>query len=96
MHRCLRFKPNVLYFKPQGVPMRNLEEVLLLSDEIEALKLYKIDDLDQIESSKKMHISQPTFTRIINKALKKVINAIIMGKAIKIEQSALCFGKHDK
>jgi len=84
--RCLRFKPNVYYFKPQGIPLRMLEEIVLLSDELEALKLYEVDGLEQIEASKKMKISQPTFARILGSANKKVAQAIIKGKAIRIEK----------
>ncbi len=84
--RCVRFKPNVYYFKPQGIPLRLLEEICLLSDELEALKLYEIDELDQKQAAEKMKISQPTFARILNNAVKKVALAIIKGKAIKIEK----------
>ncbi len=84
--RCLRFKPNVHYFKPQGIPLRYLEEVILLPDELEALKLYEVDGLEQKQAALKMKISQPTFARILNIAIKKVVLAIIKGKAIKIEE----------
>ena len=29
IHRCLRFRPTVYYFKPRGIPLRMLEEVIL-------------------------------------------------------------------
>lgn len=83
--RRLGFDPSVYYFKPQGVPMRFLEEVVLLADELEALKLYEVDNLTQIEAAKKMNISQPTFARILDHANKKIADAIIRGKAIKVE-----------
>lgn len=86
INRCLRFKPNVYYFKPQGIPMRQLEEVVLLPDELEALKLYEVDGLDQKQAAEKMKISQPTFARTLDSAIKKVSLAIIEGKAIKIEK----------
>ncbi len=84
--RCVRFKPNVCYFKPQGIPLRILEEVVLLPDELEALKLYEVDGLEQTEAAKKMKISQPTFARLLGSANKKIAQAIIKGKAIKIEE----------
>lgn len=84
IRRCLRFKPNVYYFKPQGIPLRHLEEVVLLPDELEALKLYEVDGLDQKQAAEKMEISQPTFARVLDSAIKKVVLAIIKGKAIKI------------
>ncbi len=82
--RCLCFNPGVLYFKPQGIPLSILEEETLFHDELEALKLHDVDGLDQIESAKKMKVSQPTFGRILDKAYKKIATAIIKGKAIKI------------
>ena len=84
--RCLRFTPNVYYFKPRGIPLRELEEVVLLPDELEALKLYEVDSLEQIEASTKMKISQPTFARILDGAHKKIADAIITGKAIRVEE----------
>ena len=84
--RCVRFKPNVYYFKPQGIPLRFLEEVVLFPDELEALKLYEVDGLAQTAAAKKMKISQPTFARILESANKKIAQAIIAGKAIKIEE----------
>jgi len=84
--RCLRFNPEVLYFKPRGIPMSILEEEELFHDELEALKLHDVDGLDQVEAAKKMNISQPTFGRILDKAYKKIVIAIVKGKAIKIIQ----------
>jgi predicted DNA-binding protein (UPF0251 family) len=84
--RCMRFKPNVYYFKPRGIPLRDLEDVVLLPDELEALKLYEVDGLEQINAAKKMNISQPTFARLLGSANKKVAEAIIKGKAIRIEE----------
>ncbi len=85
--RCLKFNPEVLYFKPRGIPLSILEEEELFHDELEALKLHDVDGLDQIEASKKMKISQPTFGRILDKAYKKIATAIIKGKAIKITKN---------
>jgi len=61
-----------------------LEEVILLADELEAMKLHDVDGLDQKESARRMHISQSTFARILDRANKKTARAIIGGKAIRI------------
>jgi len=87
--RCVRFNPDVYYFKPQGIPLRMLEEVALRADELEALKLYDVDGLEQIKAAEKMKISQPTFARILDSAYKKIADALIKGKAIKIEKKKL-------
>jgi predicted DNA-binding protein (UPF0251 family) len=85
--RCLRFSPEVVYFKPQGIPLRFLEEVILENDELEALKLYEVDKLDQITSARWMKISQPTFARILDSAHKKIASALVYGQAIRIQTS---------
>ena len=84
--RKTNFNPSVIYFKPRGVPLSNLEEVILERDELEALKLHDVDNLEQIDASLKMGISQPTFGRILDKAYKKIARAIINGLAIRIEK----------
>ncbi|MFH1831907.1 MAG: DUF134 domain-containing protein [bacterium] len=83
--RIMRGIPCVSYFKPQGIPLRSLDEITLLSDEFEALKLYTIDELDQTAAAQKMGISQPTFARILQRANKKIAQAIVYGMAIRIE-----------
>ncbi len=85
--RRLRFSPSVYYYKPRGIPLSELDEVVLERDELEALKLHDVDGLEQIDAAKKMEISQPTFGRIIDRAYKKIARAIIEGKAIRIEKT---------
>ena len=85
--RRIRFNPKITYFKPQGVPMRYLEVVELTTEEVEALRLKNIKGLDQTKAAKKMKTSQSTFQRILSSADKKVSQALIQGKAIKIINS---------
>lgn len=82
--RRIGFEPNVTYFKPRGIPLRELQEILLAKDEFEAVRLKDLEGFEQGECAKKMSISQPTFHRILLSARKKIANAIITGKAIKI------------
>jgi len=82
--RRIGFNPNITYFKPQGVPMRELEIVELTAEEVEALRLRNTEELDQEVAAKKMNTSQSTFQRILSSAYKKITEAIIEGKAIKI------------
>lgn len=82
--RRIEFEPSVTFYKPQGVPMRFLEIVELTHEEVEALRLKNVEELDQLEAAKKMHTSQSTFQRILSSAYKKVSVAIINGNAIKI------------
>jgi len=82
--RKIEFNPNITYFKPQGVPMRELEVVELTTEEMESYRLRHINDLEQKEAAKKMHTSASTYQRILNSAYKKIAMALIHGKAIKI------------
>jgi len=54
-------------------------------DEFEAIRLKDFEDLQQEEAAKKMNISQPTFHRLITLARKKVADALVSGKALRIE-----------
>ncbi len=85
MPRKIRFRTDITYFKPAGVPLRALDEIVLTHDEIEALRLKDVKGLEQSECAKKMGISQPTFFRVIRNARKKSSDAIVNGKAIRIE-----------
>jgi len=64
--------------------MRHLEVVELTVEEVEALRLKNLKDLDQNDCAKKMKTSQSTFQRILTSAYKKTTQALIEGKAIKI------------
>ena len=86
MKRNIAFNAGVTYFKPQGIPMRELEEVTLTREEIEALRLINIENLSQKEASIKMNISQSTLFRELKDARKKLTKALIEGKAIKLEK----------
>ena len=83
--RRVWFEPGVTYYKPAGVRMIHLEEVILTVDEFEAVRLKDYEGLEQTEAAKKMNISQSTFQRIYESARKKIADAIVNGKAIRIE-----------
>ncbi len=82
--RRICFCSPVSCFKPQGVPLRNLLVIELSKEEVEALRLKNIEQLDQISCAKRMHTSQSTFQRILSSAYRKLSKAIIEGRAIKI------------
>lgn len=85
--RCYRniwSKPDILFFKPAGVQKYNLEEVIVELDEYEALKLVDVEKLTMQEWAKKMEISSATFNRLVQSVHRKIANAIIYWKVIKI------------
>lgn len=82
--RRIHGTPTAFFYKPQGVPLRQLEVIEISLDEFEAMRLKNVQKLQQIECAKEMHISQSTFQRILSDALEKIGIAITQGKAIRI------------
>lgn len=71
--------------KPAGVPARGLEEIILGFDEAEALRLADYEGLYQEAAARSMGVSRQTFGRIVEAARHKVADAILNGKALRIE-----------
>ncbi len=83
--RCVNCVPDASYFKPKGVPLMHLEEVSLSLDEVEALRLADLEGFYHEEAARAMKVSRATFGRILNAARRKVAEALLRGKALKIE-----------
>jgi len=83
--RDVSFPPKVVFFKPHGIPLREIEIVNLTIDEYEAIRLADYEDLKHYDAAKKMNISRPTFTRLLESAHTKISHSIVEGKAIRIE-----------
>ena len=83
--RKVSFIPPITYFKPAGIPMATLGEVKLLVEEAEAIRLKDLEGLEQEECAQKMNISRTTFSRILDSARQKIADALLNGKAIRIE-----------
>lgn len=78
--------PTAYYFKPRGIPVYELEEVLLNHDELESLRLADLLNYSQENAAKEMKISRATFGRIVESARKKIADAILNGKAVRINE----------
>lgn len=85
INRRISFEPDVTFFKPAGIMMKDLQESILTREELEAIKLIDYEKISQVKTAKKMEISQPTLSRLLNSARKKISDALINGKAIKIK-----------
>jgi predicted DNA-binding protein (UPF0251 family) len=83
--RRVAFIPEVTYFKPAGIPLRALDEVCLSVEEAEAIRLKDMQGLEQEQGAEKMNISRPTFQRVLASARQKIADALLNGKAIRIE-----------
>lgn len=76
--------PRFTYFKPTGIPMPLLDEIVLTVDELEAMRLKDIEKLEQHDCAERMDVAQSTLQRILISAREKVSRAIIEGKALRI------------
>ncbi|MGE4289798.1 MAG: DUF134 domain-containing protein [Salinivirgaceae bacterium] len=84
--RTIEGSPQITYYKPAGIPMTQIDEITLELDEYEAIRLADLEGNYQEEAARKMNVSRQTFGRIISSAHKKIAEALILGKAIKIEK----------
>ncbi|NMC07802.1 MAG: DUF134 domain-containing protein [Candidatus Lokiarchaeota archaeon] len=73
------------FFKPSGAAVEGLATNTLTIVEFEAIRLIDSEDKSQNEAAALMKISQPTISRILNAARKKIADALVYGKGIKIE-----------
>lgn len=77
--------PDITYFKPAGIPLRSLKEVSISIEEAEAVRLKDLVGLDQEAGAQKMNVSRPTFQRVLSSVRGKLADALLNGKAIRIE-----------
>ncbi len=78
--------PSTTYFKPRAIPLSVLEEVELTTDELESLRLCDFQGVEQVNAAARMSISQSTLQRTLSSARRKVAEALVNGKAIKIKK----------
>jgi len=71
-------------YKPNGIPLAMLTQIDLSIDELEALRLADLENMYQDAAAEKMCVSRQTFGNIVKSARKKVADALINGKALKI------------
>jgi len=90
-NRVVHEPPLFSEFKPLGVKGRQLEQILLTLDEFEAFRLADNVGLSHAEAAEEMCISRSTFTRLIEKARKKIADFIIQGKLLVIDGGNIHF-----
>jgi predicted DNA-binding protein (UPF0251 family) len=83
--RCVGFEPGVSYFKPRGIPLSQLQEVILTVDEFESVRLADLEGMYQDQAAEQMHVSRQTFGNIISSAHKKIADALVHARAMRIE-----------
>lgn len=89
-----------LLWKPAGIPAKELEELRLGLDEAEAIRLADLEGLYQEAAARRMGVSRQTFGRILEDGRRKVADALIHGKALRVEGGKIIeredTGMHDK
>jgi uncharacterized protein len=78
-----------VYFKPRGIPMVELEEVVLALDELEAIRLVDFESLSHEEAGERMGISRGTIGRLLEKGRRTVADALLHGHALRLEGGAI-------
>ena len=82
--RNVEQEPEYNCFKPAWIPRSKLEKVELSASELEALRLFNLEWLNQEEASEKMDVSASTFNRMIKSSTKKITDALVNWKWIRI------------
>lgn len=93
-NRQLEEPPTVTGFVPQDGDYDPSEAVVLHLEEYESIRLSDYEGLTQLEASKRLRVSRPTFTRIYDSARKKVAKAFVENKCISIEGGDVVFKDH--
>lgn len=83
--RWVKCEPGERCFRPQCKPLNKLSGVYMTIDEFEAIRLSHLKGLTQEQAAKKMKVHRSTISRILESAHKKIADAFVNIKAIKIE-----------
>ncbi|MGD8739257.1 MAG: DUF134 domain-containing protein, partial [Desulfobacterales bacterium] len=75
--------PAIAAFVPHGMNITG--EVLMSVEELEAIRLSDFDHLDQETAASMMEVSRHTYGRILTSARSIIAEALVTGKALKIE-----------
>jgi len=84
IERAVGGVPRVTLFKPAGVPGRELEQLPLGVDELEAIRLVDLEGLSHEQAASAMGVSRQTVGRVLERGRAKVAEALVAGKAILI------------
>jgi predicted DNA-binding protein (UPF0251 family) len=74
-------------FKPSGIPLSQIEIAEVALDELEAMRLCDFEGHDQQQAAQEMGISRGTIQRLLYSGRRKVIDALMHGKALAVQES---------
>ena len=83
---CQRFGGYNL-FKPAGIPLSQTEIVEIALDELEAMRLCDYEGQDQEQAAHEMGISRGTIQRLLYSGRRKLVDAVMQGKALAVQES---------
>ena len=81
--KIIQQHPGIDTFSPENIAA-NTEKVILSLEEYETIRLYDHQGLDQKTAAGMMGISQQSFSLILRKARRKVSDALVNAKCVKI------------
>ena len=83
-HVCPHSGSPYRFFKPNGIPTSELNQVSIAADELEAIRLVDLEGLAQQDAAKQMQVSRQTFANIIKQARRKITHALLNGEALAL------------
>ncbi|WNO11516.1 DUF134 domain-containing protein [Teredinibacter sp. KSP-S5-2] len=87
--RRIGCRPAFSCFKPNGVPLSQLDSVSLQADELEAIRLADLLNLNHQQAADEMAVSRQTFGNIVARARHKVAQSLVEGMALTIDPERL-------
>ncbi len=82
--RWIEQLPETTHFQPYG-QQTPTDTIILTVEELEALRLVDLEDLTQEEAAARMGVSRKTLWNDLQRARKKVVNALVNGHTIRIK-----------
>lgn len=93
--RYIQHMPRTVTFSPRGKPGRP-DEIEIALDQLEALKLADFQGFSQDQGAQVMNISRASFGRILREARRRVADALVNGKIMKIRMGDAQIGVRKK
>jgi len=88
MRCCQRFFGSDTVYKPRAIPLDGLTIIDLGLDELEAMRLCDVEELQQVEAADRLGVSRGTVQRLLWSGRKKLVGAIVAGQAVRIVSGA--------
>lgn len=90
-NRMVQEPPLFVEFKPTGIAGKNLQQTWLSLDEFEAVRLADYEGMSHEEAANEMHVSRPTFSRLVDRARSKIAGFLVRGELLTIDGGNIHF-----